>query len=76
MLRKLSEDVSERSEYVPASFFVVRHVRPKTVIRIVNERLYFSAHNRKRDGVLGWKRSTESRSGVPKNCYRRNGSPR
>src|ERR1700728_5300850 len=50
MLRKLSVGVSERTEYVPASFFVVRPVWPKTVIRIVNERLYFSAHNRKRDG--------------------------
>jgi transposase len=28
-LRKLGEDVSEMLEYVPASFFVVRHVRPK-----------------------------------------------
>jgi transposase len=29
VLRKLGEDVSEMLEYVPASFFVVRHVRPK-----------------------------------------------
>ncbi len=29
MLRKLGEDVSEMLEYVPASFFVIRHVRPK-----------------------------------------------
>jgi transposase len=28
-LRKLGEDVSEVLEYIPASFFVVRHVRPK-----------------------------------------------
>jgi len=28
-LRKLGEDVSEMLEYVPASFFVVRHIRPK-----------------------------------------------
>lgn len=28
-LRKLSEDVSEMLEYVPASFKVIRHVRPK-----------------------------------------------
>jgi transposase len=28
-LSKLGEDVSEMLEYVPASFFVVRHVRPK-----------------------------------------------
>jgi transposase len=28
-LRKLGEDVSEVLEYLPASFFVVRHVRPK-----------------------------------------------
>jgi len=28
-LRKLGEDVSEMLEYVRASFFVVRHVRPK-----------------------------------------------
>jgi transposase len=28
-LSKLGEDVSEVLEYVPASFFVVRHVRPK-----------------------------------------------
>jgi len=28
-LRKLGEDVSEMLEYVPASFFVIRHVRPK-----------------------------------------------
>jgi transposase len=28
-LSKLGEDVSEMVEYVPASFFVVRHVRPK-----------------------------------------------
>src|ERR1022692_1599018 len=28
-LRKLGEDVSEMLEFVPASFFVVRHVRPK-----------------------------------------------
>jgi len=26
---KLGEDVSEMLEYVPASFFVIRHVRPK-----------------------------------------------
>lgn len=29
VLRKLGEDVSEMLEYVPASFFVIRHVRPK-----------------------------------------------
>jgi transposase len=29
VLRKLGEDVSETLEYVPASFFVIRHVRPK-----------------------------------------------
>ena len=45
---------------------MVRHLRPKTVIRIVNERFSIAAHNRKRDGVLGWKRSAESRTGVPK----------
>jgi transposase len=28
-LRKLGEDVSEVLEYIPASFFVIRHVRPK-----------------------------------------------
>jgi transposase len=28
-LRKLGEDVSEMLEYAPASFFVIRHVRPK-----------------------------------------------
>ncbi len=28
-LRKLGEDVSEMLEYVPASFLVIRHVRPK-----------------------------------------------
>ena len=28
-LRKLGEDISEMLEYVPASFLVVRHVRPK-----------------------------------------------
>ena len=28
-LRKLGEDISEVLEYVPASFFVIRHVRPK-----------------------------------------------
>jgi transposase len=28
-LRKLGEDVSEMLEYAPASFYVVRHVRPK-----------------------------------------------
>jgi transposase len=28
-LSKLGEDVSEMLEYVPASFFVIRHVRPK-----------------------------------------------
>jgi hypothetical protein len=28
-LRKLSEDVSEVLEYIPASFIVIRHVRPK-----------------------------------------------
>lgn len=28
-LRKLGEDVSEVWEYIPASFFVIRHVRPK-----------------------------------------------
>jgi transposase len=28
-LRKLGEDVSEMLEYIPASFFVIRHVRPK-----------------------------------------------
>src|ERR1700683_2719828 len=32
-LRKLGEDVSEMLEYVPASFFVVRHVRPKLSCR-------------------------------------------
>jgi transposase len=29
VLRKLGEDVSEMLEYVPASFVVIRHVRPK-----------------------------------------------
>lgn len=28
-LRHLSEDVAEQLEYVPASFRVIRHVRPK-----------------------------------------------
>jgi hypothetical protein len=28
-LRKLGEDVSEMLEFIPASFFVIRHVRPK-----------------------------------------------
>jgi len=28
-MKKLGEDVSEMLEYVPASFFVIRHVRPK-----------------------------------------------
>lgn len=28
-LRKMSEDISEMLEYVPASFLVIRHVRPK-----------------------------------------------
>ncbi|MFZ0304479.1 MAG: IS66 family transposase [Terracidiphilus sp.] len=28
-LRKLGEDVSEMLEYIPASFFVIHHVRPK-----------------------------------------------
>ena len=28
-LRRLGEDVSEVLEYIPASFFVIRHVRPK-----------------------------------------------
>jgi transposase len=28
-LRELGEDVSEMLEYIPASFFVIRHVRPK-----------------------------------------------
>lgn len=32
-LRKLSEDVSEMLEYTPASFFVIRHVRPKLSCR-------------------------------------------
>ena len=32
-LRKLSEDVSEMIEYMPASFFVIRHVRPKMSCR-------------------------------------------
>ena len=29
MLRKLGEDVSEVLDYIPASFIVIRHVRPK-----------------------------------------------
>jgi len=32
-LRKLGEDVSEMLEYMPASFFVIRHVRPKLSCR-------------------------------------------
>jgi transposase len=28
-MKKLGEDVSEMLEYIPASFFVIRHVRPK-----------------------------------------------
>jgi len=32
-LRKLGEDVSEMIEYMPASFFVIRHVRPKMSCR-------------------------------------------
>ncbi len=32
-LRKLSEDASEMIEYMPASFFVIRHVRPKMSCR-------------------------------------------
>ena len=28
-LRKLGEDVSEVLDYIPASFIVIRHVRPK-----------------------------------------------
>jgi transposase len=32
-LRKLSEDVSEMIEYMPASLFVIRHVRPKMSCR-------------------------------------------
>jgi transposase len=28
-MRKLGEDVSEMLEYIPASFIVIRHVRPK-----------------------------------------------
>ncbi|MBF6571759.1 MAG: IS66 family transposase [Candidatus Binataceae bacterium] len=28
-LRRLGEDISEMLEYIPASFFVIRHVRPK-----------------------------------------------
>ena len=32
-LRKLGEDVSEMLEYMPASFFVIRHVRPKMSCR-------------------------------------------
>ena len=32
-LRKLGEDTSEMIEYMPASFFVIRHVRPKMSCR-------------------------------------------
>jgi len=32
-LRKFGEDVSEMLEYTPASFFVIRHVRPKMSCR-------------------------------------------
>jgi len=32
-LRRLSEDTSEMLEYTPASFFVIRHVRPKMSCR-------------------------------------------
>jgi len=32
-LRKLGEDISEMLEYMPASFFVIRHVRPKMSCR-------------------------------------------
>ena len=32
-LRKLGEDASEMLEYMPASFFVIRHVRPKMSCR-------------------------------------------
>jgi len=32
-LRRLGEDTSEMLEYVPASFFVIRHVRPKMSCR-------------------------------------------
>jgi transposase len=32
-LRRLGEDVSEMLEYLPAGFYVIRHVRPKLSCR-------------------------------------------
>jgi transposase len=47
-LRKLSEDCSEMLEYVPGSFYVIRHVRPKMSCRKCIRRKFFDlmkAHN-------------------------------
>jgi len=51
-LRKLGEDVSEMLEYMPASFFVIRHVRPKMSCRKCSTVVQASAPERVLDRGL------------------------
>ena len=51
-LRKFSEDVSEMLEYMPASFFVIRHVRPKMSCRKCSTVVQASAPERVLDRGL------------------------
>src|SRR6266567_135385 len=51
-LRKLGEDVSEMLEYMPASFFVIRHVRPKMSCRKCSTVVQASAPGRVLDRGL------------------------
>ena len=51
-LRKLGDDVSEMLEYMPASFFVIRHVRPKMSCRKCSTVVQASAPERVLDRGL------------------------
>ncbi len=51
-LRKLGEDVSEMLEYIPSSFKVIRHVRPKLSCRICEHILQAAAPTRPIDRGL------------------------
>ena len=51
-LKKLSEDVSEVLDYVPASFVVIRHVRPKMSCRICSHVVQAAAPSRPVDRGL------------------------
>lgn len=54
VLRKLGEDVSEMLEYVPASFFVIRHVRPKLSCSHCERIVQAAAPSRPNRAWHGW----------------------